>query len=107
MIHIANTMSRRPERPWALAALLPVVALIAGSACGPDQGEIDRLSESVTRLEQEQEAMTDRIAELEEQHRLMAAEHDHAMASPHGEIWWDFRGGKAALPREGGRKREI
>ena len=30
-----------------------------------------------------------------------------AMASPHGEIWWDFAGGKAALPREEGRKGEI
>jgi hypothetical protein len=29
-----------------------------------------------------------------------------AMASPHGEIWWDFRGGKAALPREVRRKGE-
>ncbi len=61
-----------------------------------------QLSLWICATEERMEGMRQRAGHL--RHTALFTTYAEALASPHGEIWRDFRGGKASLPREGGEK---
>lgn len=56
----------------------------------------------VCSTEERMEGMRQRAERL--RHAALFTTFAEALASPHGEIWRDFHGGRAALPRDGGEK---